>query len=327
MAINVQVSETYDLSTKVGKLALLGIHTPTADIVKKCWPGLLMQCKYVRPISCDVVMACASMLPADPLQVGTETGQVSPADMFNPIIYKAVSNDAMNTIEGRIHSMEDSNYGVTFGPSVKSNNNSVTDADNTQVYYGLLSDRHGWRHAMPQQGLEMHDLRPLVYSYLQAVGIEGPNPTEDHVRYPNGKIDNNLQDITVSNYPGHFRGNPQPMPRIPCTQFTTTRANAGFSNAISDQTECGLVGVPPIYVAAIVMPPAKLTTMYYRLHVTWTLEFSGLRSQQEICGFRELADMSTVVYHSDYAQQASKMTAKAGMADVSDADLKPIMQG
>lgn len=327
MAINVQVSETYDLSTKVGKLALLGIHTPTADIVEKCWPGLLMQCKYVRPISCDVVMACASMLPADPLQVGTETGQVSPADMFNPIIYKAVSNDAMNNIEGRIHAMDNSNFGITYGPSVKADNNNVTDADNTKVYYGLLSDRHGWRHAMPQQGLEMHDLRPLVYSYLQAVGLPSLSPASEQVRYPNGQIDQNQQDYTVSATPGHFRGNPQPMPRIPCTQFVTHRQYAGFDNSINAQAECGLVGVPPIYVAAIVMPPAKLTTMYYRLHVTWTLEFSGLRSQQEICGFRELADTSTVVYHSDYDKQASKMTAKAGMADVSDAELKPIMQG
>ena len=131
----VTVSETYDLSTKVGKMALLGIHTPQSKIIRQCYPGFLMQYKYVRFASCNVTMACASMLPADPLQIGTETGQISPSDMFNPILYRAVSNDSMSTLEGRLQMLRDTQYGVVKGPSVDADNNNVTSADNEKGHF------------------------------------------------------------------------------------------------------------------------------------------------------------------------------------------------
>lgn len=334
VSLTVSVSETYDLSTKVGKMALLGIHTPRSDIITRTWPGLLMQFKYIRPVSCDVKMACASMLPADPLQIGVEAGKIAPTDMFNPILYKAVSNDAMSTLEGRLQALTDSALGVK-GPSVRSDNENVTSKDNEKVYYTLLSDKHGWRHAMPQQGLEMTDLRPLVYSVLAVNGQpqayndgDTLNRPGEKAEYPTGGVNSNSQaDVLSPHYVGRFRGSPQPMPRIPTTTFSSDRNLAGFGNVVNAQTTPGLNAVDPIYVAMIVMPPAKLTTMYYRLVVDWTLEFSELRSQTEICGFGALQDVAETYYHSDYNTQSKAMTAKAGLADTKDADLDLVMQG
>lgn len=331
----VTVSETYDLSTKVGKMALLGIHTPQSKIIRQCYPGFLMQYKYVRYVSCNVTMACASMLPADPLQVGTETGQISPSDMFNPILYKAVSNDSMSTLEGRLHLLHDAQYGVVKGPSVDADNNNVTYADNEKVYYALLSDRSGWRHAMPQQGLTIRTLVPMCFEVLAANGLLPAYQDSDTLldgekaRYPDGIIMDGTasNDLSTPKYVGRFRGAPKPMPRIPTLSFTKDRTYAGFSDAINNDTMPAGNAVPPIYVAMIVMPPAKLTTMYYRLIVRWTLQFSEIRSQTEIAGWQALTDVGQTTYHSDYATQSKIMSTKADLADSSDAELKPVMVG
>ncbi|ADB24814.1 ORF9 [Chimpanzee stool associated circular ssDNA virus] len=87
----VKVSETYDLSTQTDKMGFVGIHTPEGKLVYNMWSGLFKNFRKFRYASCDVTMACASMLPADPLQIGVEAGDIAPQDMFNPILYKAVS--------------------------------------------------------------------------------------------------------------------------------------------------------------------------------------------------------------------------------------------
>ena len=43
--VTVRISETYDLSTKVGKMGIVGIHTPTGSLIDKLWPGLVLQYK------------------------------------------------------------------------------------------------------------------------------------------------------------------------------------------------------------------------------------------------------------------------------------------
>ena len=99
----VKVSETYDLSTQTDKMGFVGIHTPEGKLVYNMWSGLFKNFRKFRYASCDVTMACASMLPADPLQIGVEAGDIAPQDMFNPILYKAVSNDSMSTLLNRLY--------------------------------------------------------------------------------------------------------------------------------------------------------------------------------------------------------------------------------
>ena len=50
----VKVRETYDLHTVKNKMTVIGVHTPKPDIIKKNFPGLLMQCRAYRPVSCDI---------------------------------------------------------------------------------------------------------------------------------------------------------------------------------------------------------------------------------------------------------------------------------
>lgn len=190
----VKVRETYDLHTKQNKMTIIGIHTPKPDIIKRNYPGLLMQCRAYRPVSADVRIACASVLPLDPLGVGTAEGDVAPEDVFNPILYKAMSNKGMSQLEARINAMR---AGAPAGVDIDGNLASVdtddttSEADEFPVYYGLLSNTHDWKHANPQAGLSMNKLKPLVYEMVYNVGdaprsfIDGqegdysaPNPSD-----------------------------------------------------------------------------------------------------------------------------------------------------
>nr|BBE29361.1 capsid protein [Chlorocebus cynosuros associated smacovirus] len=173
----VKVSETYDLSTKVNKMGFLGIHTPDGPLVHDHYSGLFQNFKKFRYVSCDVAMACASMLPADPLQIGVEAGDIAPQDMFNPILYKACSNDSMSTLLNRLYAGQ-----AGASSNVIAKNSVVADnspdfgydddnfVDQFAMYYGLLSDTSGWKKAMPQQGLTMTGLRPLTFGILATQG-------------------------------------------------------------------------------------------------------------------------------------------------------------
>lgn len=177
----VKVSETYDLSTKPDKMGLLGIHTPDGKLVYTMWRGLFENFRKMRYVSCDVAMACASMLPADPLQIGVEAGDIAPQDMFNPILYKACSNDSMSNLLNKIYAggldefhLDDDTWFNKNSVSAENTPNfdfdSTKDVDQFAMYYGLLADTDGWRKAMPQAGLEMRNLVPLTFSLVATQG-------------------------------------------------------------------------------------------------------------------------------------------------------------
>lgn len=96
----VTIRETYDLSTKPNKMTLIGIHIPTKNIIQRLYPGFCEQYKMCRILHQNVRVASASRLPLDPAGVGVnEEGTVSPEDVFNPILYKAVSNQSLSNLE------------------------------------------------------------------------------------------------------------------------------------------------------------------------------------------------------------------------------------
>lgn len=320
----VRVRETYDLSTQTSKMTLIGLHTPSPNLVKANFPGLLMNCKYYRPLSCDVAIACASMLPADPLQVGTETGDVAPEDMFNPILYKACTNESYSLLESRILGMVLQNNGDVAGASadIETNNAAPTGIDEFACYYALLSDAHGWRHANPQAGLQMSGLRPLVHEVLSNfVAVPG----YDVGVFPTA--DSNPVNLTAK----QMRGNAKPLPRMPCTSFT----QAGLS-ASSDAGFGSTTGVPgnsqvnvnefKTMVGCIIIPPSRLHQLYYRMTVVWNLEFTEIRTIQEITNWAGLEAADEYTYFRNYTvgSESKLLGSKSEMADA-NVDLNKVM--
>lgn len=338
----VTVSETYDLSTKIGKMSLIGIHTPSKNIIQKTYPGLCMNSKYCRIVKQDVEMACASMLPADPQQIGVEDGMIAPQDMFNPILFKAVSNESMSTLEYRLHGLgfNDSDNSI-HGESVDKTDNVVGNTtDDFGVYYALLSNRDGFRTANPQAGLHMSGLVPLVFEKYYA---SGNNHSLDQVKEEALAFykDSGNVGITRFNNLGSMRGRPHPMPRFNTTYITGT-GNAANDGVVANgmgkgdgellgrplNTQVEMPDILPVYTAAIVMPPCKLNQLYYRMVVRTTLEFTEIRPIQEITSFEQMATQyAPLVYQSDYDTQSTAMTTKLGMVDTAGAGIEKIMEG
>lgn len=352
--VSVTVSETYDLSTQVNKMGVVGIHTPTGSLVDKLWGGLTAQYKKFRFAKCDVAMACASVLPADPLQVGIEAGEIAPQDMFNPILYRAVSNDSLSNILSYIIGLGaaggdgttsvDVNQGSVVSASTPGFKLGDAELDQQKMYYGLLADSSGWRKAMPQAGLAMKGLYPLVYQVVSNFGSNSFVGSATSV-LPDGKggaTDVNVLDDghdpsgyvvnsnAVSAIPSHrIRGPSMRMPFID----TVTYVNSGFkdtnitfpSNAANVASNTGKM--PPCYVGLIVLPPAVQNKLYYRLKVTWTIEFVGLRSLTDTVSWPALETIGDIAYGTDYAAQSQSMSSLEAMMDAESANVTKVMEG
>lgn len=249
------------------------------------------------------------MLPADPLQVGTVEGEIAPEDLFNPILYKACSNDSFSLLESRILAMLDLGG---LNPDV-SGNSARVDTDEAvpssanvsdfDVYYGLLSDAHGWKHANPQVGLTMTNLKPLVHEVLAEFGGAGVSGRGDtsaggSVFAPDGSTSGTNPPIASV----MMRGNAKPMPRIPTTVFPQANGAGvatGFPNNTVTNTQTALPRMRTM-VSAIIVPPSRLHELFYRMVVEWTLEFSEIRTLSEIAGWAGLATLGTSTRFVNY---------------------------
>lgn len=267
----VRLSSMYDLQTNT-KFGIIGVHTPSAGQLVTKYSGLLQNYKFFKIKKCSVKIACASVLPADPLQVGVVAGKISPADMMNPILYRAVSNDSWNAVLNKI-------YASTWnGDSADGQDDAFTgisQANSEQVYYSLLSSP-GWRKVMPQQGLSVKGLKPLVHEVVSVFGQQTQITSSYADSIANEIVATSRQDgqpRLVADTNTMFRGRSLPMPAIPTTQITGTTTSASIA---------GSPGIPKTMVLAIIMPFSQLQVMYYRMIVTWDIVFFGLRPATDI---------------------------------------------
>lgn len=314
----VKVSETYDLSTVVNKMGMVAIHTPKPSLIKNMWQGLCDNYRYMKFVKCDIAMACASTLPADPLQIGVEAGDIAPQDMFNPILYKAVSNDSYNTFLNRLRYLKIQD-GLSDG-SVESVNDPVfigrdgDSVDQFAMYYSLLSEPDSWAKADPRHGLKMRGLFPVVFSLVSSVGNISPaSPSVNSNVYSLGERESmSISGTVLGNF---FRGRSMRMPRVPTVAYVDMNGKAvDFSPAQA-------------YIAVLILPPAKLNVLYYRLKVTWTVEFSEPRPLTEISDYSGIASIGTAMYGSDYVEQSSTADVVTSAVDATGATVTKIMEG
>lgn len=340
----VKVRETYDLKTTQNKMTVIAIHTPKPDIIKRNYPGLLMQCKAYRPLSADVRLACASVLPLDPLGVGTEAGDVAPEDVFNPILYKAMSNKGMSQLEARINGIAASPHDVDGSSAFGVVNDFVAGADDFDVYYGLLSNTHDWRHANPQAGLEMTNLRPFVYEMVYNVGDMKDDVysgvTEPQFSFP--QDDGDRTDIGLR----MIVGDAKPMPFINCTSYSKdiTKATSGTILPGFDRESADDVNMPhnaeievpylSVVCGCIIVPPSRLHSLFFRMVVEWHIEFTKIRPIHEITDFTGLARNGAATHYKNYSYESTKQ-ALTGSSDTvlqndacmvsSNADINKVM--
>ena len=89
--------------------------------------------------------------------------------------------------------------------------------------------------------------------------------------------------------------------------------------------------VPNCFVAAIVLPPAKLNRLYYRLKVSWNVEFTQPRPLTDLTNWYGLANVGVMSYGSDYIEQSALITkggeGKQAMVDAGDMEITKVMEG
>lgn len=325
--VMVPIRETYDLSTKPNKMGMIAIHTPSMDTISRAWSGLVQNHKFIRCHHCNVTLACASTLPADPLQVGlAESGQIAPQDMFNPILYTAVSNDSFGTLQTRMYSL--GYFNANQSASVDYDQDVLPDeVDHWGVYYAMLSSS-GFKKAMPQSGFSMKGLRPIVHTmyqnaqanYMTDNGVQSNK--ERHSQILTWNKLNGAENSTIFNV-ATIKGNSVPMPSIPTMYWSSSGQNTEqFGSTIKAVPTV----IPATFCAMILMPPSKLSVLYYRMTVEWWIEFKELRDNMEISTLANLAyEGLNRFYYTDYADQSSKMDTVTNMVDVVDSDIKQIM--
>lgn len=304
MATTVTITEMYDMRTVKDKLGVIGIHTPTTSSIARRWHGLFDNHKKFQIVSCSVRLASASMLPADPLQIGISGQAVAPEDIMNPILYRAVTNESWNAVINKI-------YGTT-GTDINSIHymsddafTSVSAENQRKAYYGLLGSNE-WKKAMPQTGLSMGSIRPLVYSVVSTFG-NGIAPSAGSATSQLDRISTtgvNGAPVTVTTTGGNnqtvFKGRAHPYPSLPCTVPGSTSID-GYPYPYLD-----CFPAPKSYVACIVMPPATLTVMYYRLLIRWKIRFFGPVSVFEKESLLDVADAGQYAYSKNYTITSAK---------------------
>lgn len=267
----VRLSSMYDLQTNT-KFGVIGVHTPSAGQLMTKYDGLVRNYKFFKIKRCNVKIACASVLPADPLQVGVTAGKISPADMMNPILYRAVSNDSWNVFLNRIYG---SGWSGDAADGLDDAFANINASNSEKIYYSLLSSP-GWRKVMPQQGLSVKNLKPLVHEVVSVFGQQN----RISLNSADQIADNTIVGTSYAGAPllqtdqnTIFRGRTIPMPAIPTVQIDNSTATPAVAST---------PGIPKTMVLAIVMPFSQLQVMYYRMIVTWDIVFFGLRPATEI---------------------------------------------
>lgn len=343
--VMVSVSETYDLHTEVDKMTVIGIHTPTKELIQKTYPGLCMNSKYFRIDHVDFMLSTAQTLPLGVDQIGLDANKIHPQDMMNPILYKAVSNDSWSTLEARLMGMDVQRVGYNLkGSMALVNDQSVTGlADEHGVYYSLLANRDGFKTAHPQQGLTMKGLVPLVFDAWYSHGENVDHDTNSAM----GLLEDNQGNMLLGSIPARsFRGRPHPMPRINTTyltgagnatevRHTNWEENGMGPGSVGDggaprNYQVEMPNIDPIMLGCVVLPPVSATTgiIYYRMVCRAYIEFSEVRPIQEITSFSNMASYyAPLVYHTDYNEQSKSMDQTTDLVDIKNGSIEKIMEG
>lgn len=341
--VTVSVSEVYDLSTVKDRMTLIGVHTPTKELIQKTYPGLCMNSKYCRIVKTDVVLSAVSGTVAiTPDMVGDNAVDgIAPEDVLNPILYKAVSNDSWSTLEARLHGLMAQAQGLEgatvplTGSQAFAENEDVTGlSDEFGVYYSLLSNRDGFKIAPIQNGLELRGLVPLVFDKWYTHGENAYEGGEDNDK---GQtiIEPSTGGLGRYGFPAHaMRGKAHPMPKFNTTYITGVDGaeypdtiQAGMDGSLQN-LQTRMPDIAPVMLACILMPPCRKTKLFFRMRVRTWIEFTEVRPIQEITSFAQMSSVyAPVVYHSDYHEQSSRMDNVTDMVDTKNADITKIMEG
>lgn len=280
-------TETYDINTKVGQLALLGIHTPTAIALKRMFKGFFEQYRKFKINGCDIVGVCASNQALSPGEVGLTVGLTDPRDVLNPILFKACTGEQLNLLLDKIYSNGNLNNGSV---AIK----SLTTPSELDAYYTMLAD-DSFRKFHPQGGVRISGLKPFVFKVATTQPFKwtlAPSPNRGYVPEigQGNEANNTVENASYGFGFGGPNGSPggtnsvfvtngiEPMPWLETT-YEDTQTDL---NDVSQVATVLASSVPRCYCGVLALPPAILQPLYFRFSIRWSISFRDFRPAYEI---------------------------------------------
>lgn len=283
--VHAMYAETYDLNTAVGELSVLGIHTPQSDNLKKIFHGFFENYRKFRILGCNLKMVCASQQSLDPSQMGLEAGQVDPRDILNPILFKAVTGEGMNTILDLAYNPNTQVSGSSLSQTITKNSDALN------AYYGFLADE-SFRKSHPQRGLEVSHLVPMVHKVVTTQPFKYTGTITEPLIAPSS-----LNDV-VANFgsAGNAVNTASPQQPIQDGQNVSVFVSNGVTpmpwldtavpsdntGSIDPATYELITKVPRVFMGAIILPPAILQRLFFRMTIVWHIEFRDFRHATDL---------------------------------------------
>lgn len=273
--VYVDIMQTYDFNTELGKVGIIGFHTPNATTLNAVASGLMKNFKKVYFRSMDFAIGCISQLPVDPLGVGFEPGKIAPQDVVNPILFKACTGESLNVLLNVI-------YADPTGISQTSSLNTIDkfDVSNAeQAYYRLMNDPT-FRTAHPQRGMVVNGLVPMVRQMLMNRPIQGESLNGNFqaidgsgdfiASFASGITDADALSSVVTTDVQVMNG---PLVHLPAQDTYKIPSYNGTENTHAQMVRA--------FCGVMVLPPAIQNSLYFRLNVVWHVCFESFSPSYE----------------------------------------------
>nr|QCC72726.1 capsid protein [Cressdnaviricota sp.] len=306
--VTAKYQEIYDFGTQAGKTTILGIHTPDDGNVYNMLSGFFDQFRKYKYRGCSVSMVPAAQLPADPLQVSFEAGELTcdPRDLLNPILFHGCHGEELSEILDNIYYKGSKPMGSVH--------EGVTDTSLAEAsYYAALSDPSFRKYGI-QSGAKV-SLKPMVhpvaltnpmipnesswsYSYKEEV-LGSPTTLTGSFRGEDvGEInqDGTIEQpsmflptkLTGTGFPvvtaplvqnnAMFTNGLRPLGWIPTWQFAPAadpQDTSNYNKAANNVSALNIrtARLPRLYMGFFILPPSYTQEMYFRLIITHHFEF------------------------------------------------------
>lgn len=300
--------EVIDLHTEVGRVSVIGVHTPTGDTPRRLCPGFFEQFKKYKYVGCSISLVPAATLPADPAQVSIGAGgdpEIDARDMLNPVMFHGCHGNDLGNILNRIYTVgqvggsdlteflgSDSLDLMNMANGIGSNNDALDLLES--LYYRALTD-NTWKKAHIQRGFRKAGLRPRIYSLATNMQIQNASSLGGGFNAPGpfqgdgDALNLEFEDVTdpAVNPIRYFTPRTVPLGWLDTRQVVpyTPEGNVGdVSLADLDDTIKGLVQgktiwneLPKVFMGVIMLPPAYKTEFYFRMIINHVFAFAGFR--------------------------------------------------
>lgn len=301
------------MGTVSGRTTILGIHTPQGDRVQKLLGGFFRQFRKFRYTGCSVSMVPAAQLPADPLQVSFEAGELTcdPRDLLNPILFHGCHGESLNEILNQYLSTTQNNgsvgetrptleeaeagyysalsdpsfrkYGIQSGAKVNLTpkvhplvmTNPVVPNDSSLRYYATVSGMKVYGSVAGDRVGKVEDLDP------DKAGFAGGF---DSLGYTVPFINSSGISAMYGVAPTMFSNGLKPLGWLPTTSappmlkedivsYSPDESISGNVEPVVSSAPIGITKLPKLFMGFFMLPPSYTQEMYFRLIITHYFEF------------------------------------------------------